>query len=175
MGEMRRWEEEGRNGEGLTDAVALAGGWLAAGSHENGGTRVAPSPAARAGRRRCTGGVGATVRWASDVQPALALQLLHQRRYIGEMQQPDKRNALLHHHTDAPSPSDGKCDPDEAAPLHQGLPQQCGLDGTTPIHQGLAPWCGHDITAPLHRRLQPEILEQVCRFIGTNVQKEDAQ
>lgn len=77
------------------------------------------------------------------------------------MQQPDKRNALLHHHTDAPSPSDGKCDPDEAAPLHQGLPQQCGLDGTTPIHQGLAPWCGHDITAPLHRRLQPEILEQV--------------
>uniref|UniRef100_A0A8R7V994 Uncharacterized protein n=1 Tax=Triticum urartu TaxID=4572 RepID=A0A8R7V994_TRIUA len=133
-------------------------------------------PAARAGRRRCTGGVGATVRWASDVQPALALQLLHhQRRYIGEMQQPDKRNALLHHHTAAPSPSDGKCDPDEAAPLHQGLPQQCGLDGTTPIHQGLAPWCGHDITAPLHRRLQPEILEQVCRFIGTNVQKEDAQ
>ncbi|EMS54098.1 hypothetical protein TRIUR3_34352 [Triticum urartu] len=91
------------------------------------------------------------------------------------MQQPDKRNALLHHHTDAPSPSDGKCDPDEAAPLHQGLPQQCGLDGTTPIHQGLAPWCGHDITAPLHCRLQPEILEQVCRFIGTNVQKEDAQ
>ena len=83
------------------------------------------------------------------------------KRYIGEMQQPDKRNALLHHHTDAPSPSDGKCDPDEAAPLHQGLPQQCGLDGTTPIHQGLAPWCGHDITAPLHRRLQPEILEQV--------------
>ena len=77
------------------------------------------------------------------------------------MQQPDKRNALLHHHTDSPSPSDGKCDPDEAAPLHQGLPQQCGLDGTTPIHQGLAPWCGHDITAPLHRRLQPEILEQV--------------
>uniref|UniRef100_A0A8R7U1X3 Uncharacterized protein n=1 Tax=Triticum urartu TaxID=4572 RepID=A0A8R7U1X3_TRIUA len=157
MGEMRRWEEEGRNGEGLTDAVALAGGWLAAGSHENGGTRVAPSPAARAGRRRCTGGVGATVRWASDVQPALALQLLHQRRW--------KIICSIF----------SKCDPDEAAPLHQGLPQLCGLDGTTPIHQGLAPWCGHDITAPLHRRLQPEILEQVCRFIGTNVQKEDAQ
>uniref|UniRef100_A0A8R7P5I1 Uncharacterized protein n=1 Tax=Triticum urartu TaxID=4572 RepID=A0A8R7P5I1_TRIUA len=115
-------------------------------------------PAARAGRRRCTGGVGATVRWASDVQPALALQLLHhQRRW--------KIICSIF----------SKCDPDEAAPLHQGLPQQCGLDGTTPIHQGLAPWCGHDITAPLHRRLQPEILEQVCRFIGTNVQKEDAQ
>ena len=51
-------QEEG-TGEGLTDAATLAGGWLAAGSHGDGGSHVASSLVGRAGRRRCTGGVGA--------------------------------------------------------------------------------------------------------------------
>ncbi|KAM3273503.1 hypothetical protein ACQJBY_043006 [Aegilops geniculata] len=48
--ERRRWEEEGRKQcVGLTDATAFAGGWLALGSHGNGGVCVALSLVARAG------------------------------------------------------------------------------------------------------------------------------
>uniref|UniRef100_M8C1J9 Uncharacterized protein n=1 Tax=Aegilops tauschii TaxID=37682 RepID=M8C1J9_AEGTA len=50
----------------------LAGGWLAAGSHGDGGAHVASSLVGRARRRRCTGGVGAVARCASDARDRAA-------------------------------------------------------------------------------------------------------
>ena len=64
---------ERRKGPGMGSAMRDAcGGWLAAESHGNDGACVASSLVGRAGRRRCTGGVGAVARCASDARDRAA-------------------------------------------------------------------------------------------------------